>query len=434
VNILIIGLTSSALGGMELHNLGNYAVLEPLIQNLRNVFPNSTIKTSMQLTKDFQKRFNIKSLNHKRFYTYGKITFFETMKDFFRLFIFKLFKNINMINNSPLLSEMWKTDIIIDFSGDIYGDNARINQFLENSAEIFFAKSLGKRVVFFANSPGPFKNGFRKVIAKYIFKKYDLIINREKKSTLLLKNLNIKNENIYSYPCPSFLFEGRNPKDNRVLEILRDEQVCLQKETVGLCISGWNMPVSPFSKYPRDEKELTVFVDFINFVLSKDFQVIMFSHSNRTDHNLNFLHGPDYYISKQIIDFYTKKYGKNDNLKLINGLYDAKTMKGIIGNFDILISGRLHAAMSGLTQIIPTLIIDYGHEPKAHKLEGFAMWFDDKNLVCNPNSIDDMKEKFVNILENKDQVKILLANKIPILQKQAFEGFLKLTNYVDITN
>ena len=32
---------------------------------------------------------------------------------------------------------------------------------------------------------------------------------------------------------------------------------------------------------------------------------------------------------------------------------------------------RIHGAVAALSQSVPTVIIDYGHEPKAHKLIGF---------------------------------------------------------------
>ena len=48
MNIFITGLTSGKLGGMEFHNLGNYAIIEPLIIYLKRAFPGSDISMSIQ--------------------------------------------------------------------------------------------------------------------------------------------------------------------------------------------------------------------------------------------------------------------------------------------------------------------------------------------------------------------------------------------------
>ena len=74
----------------------------------------------------------------------------------------------------------------------------------------------------------------------------------------------------------------------------------------------------------------------------------------------------------------------------MDGLYDPKITKGIIANFDMLISGRVHAAVAGLSQNIPTVIIDYGHEPKAHKLQGFARVASVEQYVANPSDKNDL--------------------------------------------
>ena len=59
MKFFIMGLTSSALGGMEYHNLGNYAITEPLIVYLKKEFPNAEISTSIQMSDEFCKKFNI---------------------------------------------------------------------------------------------------------------------------------------------------------------------------------------------------------------------------------------------------------------------------------------------------------------------------------------------------------------------------------------
>ena len=63
-----------------------------------------------------------------------------------------------------------------------------------------------------------------------------------------------------------------------------------------------------------------------------------------------------------------KKTEVGDSVSLLEGVYTPGQTKAIIANFDMVISGRVHGAIAALSQCIPTVIIDYGHEPKAHKL------------------------------------------------------------------
>ena len=67
MNILIIGLCSSKLGGMEHHNLGNYIIMEPFIKVMRETFPDANIATSIQMSDDFCSRWDIRCLRDQRF-------------------------------------------------------------------------------------------------------------------------------------------------------------------------------------------------------------------------------------------------------------------------------------------------------------------------------------------------------------------------------
>ena len=117
------------------------------------------------------------------------------------------------------------------------------------------------------------------------------------------------------------------------------------------------------------------------------------SHSNGFILPPNFtpIKGRDYPIVEQLYRI-LQKTEIADSVYLMDGLYDPKITKGIIANFDMLISGRVHAAVAGLSQNVPTVIIDYGHEPKAHKLQGFAQVAAVQQYVANPADKDNLIE------------------------------------------
>ena len=264
MKIFIMGLTSSSLGGMEYHNLGNYAIIEPLIIYLKKEFPNAEISTSIQMSEDFCKKFNILSFHDKRFWTYGIPTGIATLVDICRILIWLFFHKIFRYNfkyileTSLFLNVINNSDLIIDFSGDIYGDNANNRQFLENSAKIFFSLILRKPVAILIGSPGPFKNNWRKGIAKNLLNRVDLITNREPISTDLLKDIGVTSKKMKTTACPAFLFKPKKRDD--VLEILKTEKILpKEKPLIGMIICGWNMPQSPFNKIPRDKEELIPF-------------------------------------------------------------------------------------------------------------------------------------------------------------------------------
>jgi colanic acid/amylovoran biosynthesis protein len=90
----------------------------------------------------------------------------------------------------------------------------------------------------------------------------------------------------------------------------------------------------------------------------------------------------------------------------------------------MVVSGRIHAAVGAMSQYVPTVIIDYGHEPKAHKLKGFADVASQLKYLAQPDVANDLLQKMSEVWEKRDQVKEILSVQIPkvkILAKQNFE-------------
>jgi colanic acid/amylovoran biosynthesis protein len=156
------------------------------------------------------------------------------------------------------------------------------------------------------------------------------------------------------------------------------------------------------------------------------------SHSNGFDLPPYFKlkHGRDYLLAKRLYEI-IKNRNKIDlqKLKLQNIVLDAWTVKAFIGKLDILISGRIHGAVAGLSQYIPTLIIDYGHEPKAHKLKGFAQLTGMESMIVDPNTTEQLLLKFNYIYNNTEKIKKELKLRIPELKQLAKENF-KLLKYL----
>lgn len=431
--ILLIGLTSVGLGNMEFGNLGNYMIIEPLIARLRTEFPQSEIRTSIQLSDEFCHRFDIISLREKRFWSYGKEAAIATIKDIIRLlawyFLRPLFgKRADFIfGNSTLLSEIYNADLVIDFSGDVFGDNASFNKFLEGCAEILFARALGKPVVMLASSPGPF-TGWRKPLAKFILNRMSLITNREPLSTELLIKIGIEALLIENTACPAFLFGGKTKEE--IQGNLKAEKIRSGHPVIGLILSGWNMPEPPYNRVPRQEWELTPFVKLIEFLMDQiQAQVVLISHSHRLNDEGQLIFGPDAALIKQIYEQVSID-NKAESLILLSKPYDAATTKGLVGVFDILISGRLHGAISGLSQGIPTVIIDYGHEPKAHKLRGVARLLEIEDYVCDPSNPNEMIETVSKAWLHRRDIQAKLSAKAEEIENLAAYNITVLHKFV----
>jgi colanic acid/amylovoran biosynthesis protein len=149
------------------------------------------------------------------------------------------------------------------------------------------------------------------------------------------------------------------------------------------------------------------------------------SHSNGFDippAPFRLKHGRDYWIIKQLEKVLDDR-GISKNFYVLNGVYDTWQTKAIIREFDMLVSGRVHAAVAGLSQNVPTVIIDYGHEPKAHKLMGFAGVAGVKDYVADPCSLEDLNSKIKYCWDHLGDYRMQLEIRMPEVKRKAKQNF-----------
>jgi colanic acid/amylovoran biosynthesis protein len=432
MQILIIGQCTLHWGRMEFGNIGNYYIIEPLVRELYSVFPNAKIKTTMQMSARFQEDECVEVVPMGLFYGWLESDLETALVE---LGIAEVFSKTGKLpSTTPFIDEVMQTDLVIDFSGDIWGDNSNFlgkNRFLVGLIKDRVSQLLGKKTAMIAGSPGPFDDQEVVEFAKEVYRNFDIVTNRESISLELLKNYGFDVSRTVSLACPAFLFEPRNTaKAEEVAEKIGLNSVSGLK--VGFILCGWNFLEGPFDKWPRRDEEYIVFAEAVEMLDKLGCIVYLMSHSNGfpiPPAKFELQHGRDYVVAKQLEDV-LKKRGIAKNVQVIEDVLDTWETKQIISNFDMLISGRIHGAVAGLSQLVPTVIIDYGHEPKAHKLQGFAIEAGAESYVSDPAVPGDIQQKVKIALNALTEYKAKLAQSIPVTKQKAKQNFVELKRII----
>lgn len=428
MKILVIGQCTLHWGRMEFGNIGNFYIMEPFFRLLHDVFPNSEISTTFQMSKQFSKTENISVLPMELYYNWND----DLSKARKELQIAEHFLQTNELKQSTPYIELVNTmDLVIDFSGDIWGDNADFlgdDRFVVGLIKDRVAQIFAKKTVMIAGSPGPFSEGKNLEFAKEVYMNFDLVTNRESISKSLLESYGFDTSKTYSLACPAFRFEpapiSKIESLDKVSKIRNNE-----RNSIGFLICGWNFTKGPFDKWPREDSDYEVFVNAIEeFTKDRDVDIYLMSHSNGfpiPPKQFELIHGRDYPIIKQLQRI-LKERGRSNNIFALDHVYDAWQTKAILGQFDMVVSGRVHAAVGAMSQLVPTVVIDYGHEPKAHKLKGFAEVAGQLENLAQPDKVNDLIEKMNKVWETKEEVRSSLENTIPEVKRLGKENFLKI--------
>lgn len=427
MNILIIGQTSLHWGRMEFGNIGNYYIIEPLVRELHNNFSAVKIKTTLQMSERFCKDEDIEVVRMELYYDLFSNDSLDLAKKEIRL-VEKFLMSGKFNETTPYIDEVLNADIVIDFSGDIWGDNANFlgkDRFEVGLYKDLVAQKLGKPTFLLAGSPGPFNDERTKKLAKSVFKGFTAVTNREPISSIVLKEEGFDISNVKNLACPAFLFEPA--KGEEINNLIKEENLIdKDKPTVGFIVCGWNFLEGPFDKWPRNDSYYEIFAKAVEYITNElGARVCLMSHSNGfpiPPAEFKLIHGRDYPIIKQLQKVLEYR-GIAKDVFVLDGVYDTWKTKAIISNFDMLVSGRVHAAVAGFSQCVPTVVIDYGHEPKAHKLLGFATVAGQEKYVSNPAKESDLINKIKDCWENRDSVKKDLEERIPVVKEHARENF-----------
>ena len=425
--IFIIGQCTLHWGRMEFGNIGNYYIVKPMFEQLRRIFPNAQLVTTMQFSRKFCEMFDIETVPMEMYYDFeSEDNLVIAEAEYFAIIERKKI-------NSEYVKEVQKADLVIDFSGDIWGDNADFlgkDRFMTGLYKDLIAQSL-KPTVMIAGSPGPFANCCDIEFVKKVFSGFKLVTNRESISTKLLVKQNFDIKNVKNYACPSFLFEQAS-QDEIGKKIDRKKIFSNNSLKIGIILCGWNFERGPFDAWPRSDSEYDTFVNMIKILNERyNIKIYLLSHSNGFDippKPFLLKHGRDFPIMEQFAKILKKE---NISTELFSGIYSPEETKGIVSNFDILISGRMHGAVAGISQCIPTVIIDYGHEPKAHKSRGFAEITGMIDYLADPNNLQDLVKKTQKCIENRNKIHDKLVMVMPKIKKSAQEQFELLRKFVE---
>lgn len=410
--ILITTSAGRAMDACE-HQLGNTAIVISTIKMLKERIPNAEISTTLQLSESFCKRQGIKSLHGEVFWKGGYIRTLASLMDLLRCSIWGFLRgflrlDIGILVRGKRLREYALTDVVLDLAGDSYSsDSVGWIHLLRCSAELLSARLLGKPVIIFAVSPGPFHPKPILLLARFTLNRATLITTREQLSNEYLQEIGIRKGLLVTTACPAFLFEPASQE--RAKEILLHEGIDeSDRPLAGVTLAGYNLYSYHTWGIPPTFKDLSSYAPAVKYLLDElRANVILIPHVYRTNQwTGEYIHGPDYVILQhlyQLVD--GDKY--SGRLKLMDRMYSASEIKSVIGQLDLFVTGRMHAGIAALSQAIPTVLLAYGR-----KHYGVAKLLNQERYVCTGRDPEEIISAVRDAWKNREEIKKLLEKKL----------------------
>jgi colanic acid/amylovoran biosynthesis protein len=322
-----------------------------------------------------------------------------------------------------LLKEYLRTDLIIGMYTDAFVRETFVfygpTEFAKFIFKLLMATSVGKPVVLFPLSIGPFKTNLTRTLARIALDRVTSITAREAVTKSYLLQTGISRPAMHLTPDVAFILEPAS--DERVRDILRTEGINMNR---GVLVG---MNVSQLLNYKS--KQLNIQADYIelmarvaDYVASRlNATVILLPHEIYS-RELQETVGQARIIGGDDIIAVTKVYEKVKSRNKIVALtkeYSARDLKGIISKCDLFIGARMHSVIAAISTCVPSIAIMY-----SHKTFGTMELVGLERYVCDFRTMtfEQLTSKIDDIWSKRDKIIKEMSPKVEALKRSVWSN------------
>jgi colanic acid/amylovoran biosynthesis protein len=301
-----------------------------------------------------------------------------------------------------VLNRMVSSDVIVSCSDENFKETASMlplsiywaiswwTMLFERMMEVSVASFLGKPIVMFPNSVGPFKTRLGLLMSKLALNNFDSIIVRDSVSYNLLKKLGVVPKMVLTSDA-ALLFSA-------------DSKVPVKKfssPSIGVSIGVYSQSLSE-EDFQNFMTEIAVALDRI--VDLYNLNVCFFPHF------ITGFENDDFEVSKTVMGM-MKNHGRARVFK-IDSLDEFKLC---LEQMKLLISSKMHPMVLATSGYVPTVCIAYDH-----KQTGFLkdLGLEEYLIPLKHVNSETIVSKVKKVIEERKEIVALLNDKIPVLQKE----------------
>jgi len=318
------------------------------------------------------------------------------------------------IYRSEVLKHVGNCDLVISHSDENFKETASRmplnpiwvvtwwSMLLSRTCEVIVAKSLGKPVIMFPNSVGPFRTWFGRFMAMLSLNNCDTIMIRESISFDIVKQLKLRCRKILTYDTALLYVPKDGDKDKPVIDSVGSSAALL-----GVCPGIYSHSLSK----RETENYIEAHVKALDHAIEKDgFSVVFLPHY------ISGFPNDDLDVSRAIFDKMKNKH--QARIVVTSGV---KEFKQYLDQMDLIISSEMHPAILGATGFVPILCIVYDQKQSSF-FERLNM--SDCTIGIRNVSFELLSSKIGFVWKHRNQIKDGLGEKIPKWQKNVRESIL----------
>jgi len=289
-----------------------------------------------------------------------------------------------------------------------------------NLYEIIFSKLLGKPVMIWANSLGPFNPKYIQPFIKLVINKVDLITTREAISKKILDKIGVIAPT-YVTADAAFTLPSISQENAKTL-LEQASGISTNEFMVGITAIPWNFPEIKSNASEKFENYLDALAGASDYLIEKFNAYVIFFPQVIIP-----LIKDDRPVSRKVFD----KIKNKSKVAVLTNDYTPEQIKGMYGCMELLIGTRFHSCILAQSMYVPTIAIEYD----GHKALGIMRLLELEDYVCDINTItkDELISKIDMIWAEIDNVKKKLEKNIKKMQDKSKENLQLAIKYLGLS-
>lgn len=281
--------------------------------------------------------------------------------------------------------------------------------------EIILSKMLGKTVMIWANSLGPFNPKYIRSFVKSVLNRVDLITTREASSKKHLDLIGVSAPSFVTADA-AFILPAISPEEALLL-IKREMALPENRIKVGITVINWGFPGYKYSN-EKFEAYLIAIAGAVDYIIDK-FDAFVFFFPQVIIPNVK----DDRQVSTSVLN----KVKNKSRVAVLTKDYSPEQLKGMYGCMSLLIGTRFHSCIFAQSMHVPTIAIEYD----GHKALGIMKLLELEEYVCDISNISaqEIISKVEKICDNRTEVKQKLEKNIRLMQDKSMENLYLAMKY-----
>lgn len=305
-----------------------------------------------------------------------------------------------------VLSAYRQCDLVVDIWGIAFSDTIGRGTFRSSvlsGGRFLVGMLLGKPVVKYTADLGPFETRWNRFFAKWYFNHtLDLILARSETTRQRLLQLGVRTR---VEVCPDTAFLLPAERSSRSAEVAEGKG--LGRPTVGFSVS--HMAARQSEGPERYIEQIARLADHVADTTGA--RVVFIPNEISSD-----LSADDAHFCQRVWDAMAR-HQKAAILPVAE--LNARELKGVIGECDVVVAARYHTIVSALSQAIPVLAIGW------HAKYGAVMRLaQQEESVCEVSSmsLEELKAKFDRLWLRREEVRAQIRGSLPQIEQQIWRG------------